>query len=38
MLKLHKPAQINEGVGQACLPASSGDVAEIDGKHCWVTG
>ena len=38
MLKLDKPAQINKAVGQACLPAFSGDVAEIDDKHCWVTG
>lgn len=36
MLKLRKPAQINRAVNLACLPASSGQVA--DGKMCWVTG
>lgn len=38
MLKLNKPAQINREVDLACLPASSDDLTEIDGKHCWVTG
>ena len=38
MLKLDKPAQINEEVGLACLPAYSQDVTEIDDKACWVTG
>lgn len=36
LLKLHKPAMINRNVGLACLPPSSGSVA--DGKHCWVSG
>ena len=36
MLKLRKPAQINRAVNLACLPGSSGKVA--DGKNCWVTG
>ena len=38
MLKLNKPAQINKAVGLACLPGHSGNVEEIDKKHCWVTG
>ena len=36
MLKLKKPAQLNRAVNLACLPSSSGKVA--DGKRCWVTG
>lgn len=36
MLKLRRPAQINQHVGMACLPGSSGRVS--DGKNCWVTG
>ena len=38
MLKLDKPAQINEKVGLACLPTYIQDVTEIDHKACWVTG
>ena len=38
MLKLNKPAKINDKVGLACLPAYSQDVTEIDDKDCWVTG
>ena len=38
MLKLDRPAQINETVGLACLPPYSQNVAEIDDKSCWVTG
>ena len=36
MLKLRKPAQINRAVNLACMPGSSGKVA--DKKMCWVTG
>ena len=36
LLKLRNPAQLNRAVNLACLPGSSGNVA--DGKMCWVTG
>ena len=36
MLKLRNGARLNQAVNLACLPGSSGKVA--DGKMCWVTG
>ncbi|XP_068716508.1 trypsin-like [Montipora foliosa] len=36
LLKLSSPAQLNRAVNLACLPGSTGSVA--DGKMCWVTG
>ena len=36
VLKLRNGAQLNQAVNLACLPGSSGKVA--DGKMCWVTG
>lgn len=36
MIKLAKPARIGKYVNLACMPGSSGSVA--DGKECWVTG
>ena len=36
LIKLRKPAKINNAVNLACLPGSRGTVS--DGKMCWVTG
>lgn len=36
LLKLSRPAQLNDAVKLACLPGSSQSVQ--DGKMCWVTG
>ena len=40
LLKLNKPAQINNYVGLACLPDSSTPSLPIDNmaKKCWITG